>query len=163
MANNDDVFLLIQKEVAAAVNDKKNIRLYLSFLESFLKDVMNYRTHRKIVFVEQKEDIIKFSKKFENITYMIDKVVNLRIFDDENGVMNKSLLDVGGSILSISQFTLYADSMSSGNRPSFINAARPEKASEIYEYIVKECKKQIHNIQIELYHQEYYSILRCLI
>lgn len=75
MANNDDVFLLIQKEVASAVNDKKNIRLYLSFLESFLKDVMNYRTHRKIVFVEQKEDIIKFSKKFENITYMIDKVV----------------------------------------------------------------------------------------
>jgi len=75
MANNDDVFLLVQREVAPAVNDKKNIRLYLSFLENFLKDVINYRTHRKIVFVEQKEDIIKFSKRFENITYMIDKVV----------------------------------------------------------------------------------------
>ena len=75
MADNDDVFLLVQREVAPAVNDKKNIRLYLSFVESFLKDVLNYRTHRKINFVEQKEDIIKFSKKFENITHMIDKVI----------------------------------------------------------------------------------------
>ena len=56
-----------------------------------------------------------------NIDYMVKKVLGLRIFDDENGVMNKSILDVGGSILSISQFTLYADTKK-GNRPSYINA-----------------------------------------
>ena len=54
----------------------------------------------------------------KEIDYMVDKVINLRIFDDENGVMNKSLLDTGGSILSVSQFTLYADS-SKGRRPSY--------------------------------------------
>lgn len=57
------------------------------------------------------------------IDYMVNKIVNLRIFDDENGVMNKSLLDVNGSILSVSQFTLYADT-SRGRRPSYINANR---------------------------------------
>lgn len=68
----------------------------------------------------------------KEIAYMIDKVVNLRIFDDENGVMNKSLLDTGGSILSISQFTLYADA-SKGRRPSYINALNGEKAVLLYE------------------------------
>ena len=57
----------------------------------------------------------------ENIDYMVDKVINLRIFDDEHGVMNKSLIDTNGSILSISQFTLYADTRK-GRRPSYINA-----------------------------------------
>ncbi len=66
------------------------------------------------------------------IDYMVDKVVNLRIFDDENGVMNKSLLDVGGSILSVSQFTLYADA-SKGRRPSYINALSGDKASLLYD------------------------------
>lgn len=56
-----------------------------------------------------------------NIDYLVDKVINLRIFDDENGIMNKSLLDVKGEILSISQFTLYADT-SKGRRPSYFNA-----------------------------------------
>lgn len=60
------------------------------------------------------------------IDYMVDKIVNLRIFDDENGVMNRSLLDVNGSILSISQFTLYADT-SHGRRPSYINANKNAK------------------------------------
>ena len=68
----------------------------------------------------------------ENIEYLVKKVVNLRIFDDENGVMNKSILDVGGSILSISQFTLYADS-SKGNRPSYVNAMGGEEASKLYD------------------------------
>lgn len=68
----------------------------------------------------------------DTIDYMVNKVLNLRIYDDSNGVMNKSILDVGGSILSVSQFTLYADSKK-GNRPSYINALNGEKAISLYE------------------------------
>ena len=67
----------------------------------------------------------------EDIKYLAKKVVNLRIFDDENGVMNKSLLDNGGDILSISQFTLYANS-SNGNRPSYVEAMKGEDAINLY-------------------------------
>lgn len=68
----------------------------------------------------------------DTIDYMVNKVLNLRIYDDSNGVMNKSILGVGGSILSISQFTLYANSKK-GNRPSYINALNGEKAISLYE------------------------------
>ena len=68
----------------------------------------------------------------EIINYMVKKVLNLRIFDDENGIMNKSILDIGGSILSISQFTLYGDA-TKGNRPSYIKALNGEKASPMYD------------------------------
>lgn len=68
----------------------------------------------------------------EDIDYLIKKIVNLRIFDDENGIMNKSILDVGGSILSISQFTLYADTKK-GNRPSYINAMNGEDSIKLYD------------------------------
>ena len=68
----------------------------------------------------------------KEIDYMVDKVINLRIFDDENGIMNKSLLDVGGSILSVSQFTLYADA-SKGRRPSYVKALNGEKATILYD------------------------------
>ncbi len=68
----------------------------------------------------------------DTIDYIVNKVLNLRIYDDSNGVMNKSILDVGGSILSISQFTLYANSKK-GNRPSYINALNGEKAISLYE------------------------------
>ena len=77
-----------------------------------------------------------------NINYLVKKVLNLRIFPDENGVMNKSILDYGGSILSISQFTLYADTKK-GNRPSFIKAGKPDMANDMYEYIISECRKQV--------------------
>lgn len=70
------------------------------------------------------------------------KLCNLRVFEDENEKMNLSLKDVGGELLIISQFTLYADSMSSGNRPSFIAAARPEKAEPLYEYFIDKCKEE---------------------
>lgn len=66
-----------------------------------------------------------------DIDYMIKKVVNLRVFDDEEGVMNKSILDVKGSILSISQFTLYANTKK-GNRPSYIEALSGDKAIKLY-------------------------------
>lgn len=79
----------------------------------------------------------------DNIKYMVQKIVNLRIFDDENGVMNKSVLDVGGSILSISQFTLYADTKK-GNRPSYINAMKGEKATLLYDLFNEELGKLIH-------------------
>lgn len=73
-----------------------------------------------------------YGDSVNEIDYLIKKVINLRIFDDENGIMNKSILDVNGSILSISQFTLYADSKK-GNRPSYINALNGEEAIKLYD------------------------------
>lgn len=72
------------------------------------------------------------SDDIKDIEYMIKKILNLRIFDDENGIMNKNILEVKGSILSISQFTLYADTKK-GNRPSYINAMNREKATILYD------------------------------
>ena len=71
----------------------------------------------------------------KDLKYMAEKVPNLRIFDDENGVMNKSVLDVGGSILAVSQFTLYGDARG-GRRPSYIRAAKPDMADRLYEQLV---------------------------
>ncbi len=78
----------------------------------------------------------------EKIEYMCKKIVNLRIFDDESGIMNKSLLDVGGSILSISQFTLYADA-TKGNRPSYINALNGNEATKLYDLFNEELRKYV--------------------
>lgn len=78
----------------------------------------------------------------EDIKYLTDKIVNLRIFDDENGVMNQSLLDKQGSILSISQFTLYADTKK-GRRPNYLNALNGEEAILLYNQFNEELKKQV--------------------
>ncbi|MBR6029575.1 MAG: D-tyrosyl-tRNA(Tyr) deacylase [Clostridia bacterium] len=70
-----------------------------------------------------------------DVRYMAEKVPNLRIFEDDNGKLNRSLTDVGGAILAVSQFTLYGDTRG-GRRPSFIRAARPEQANALYEQLV---------------------------
>lgn len=82
----------------------------------------------------------------EEIKKLTKKLVNLRIFDDENHIMNKSILDVNGSILSISQFTLYAD-CKKGNRPSYINSMKADEAKKLYELFNEEIKK--YNINLE--------------
>ncbi len=73
--------------------------------------------------------------------FLVQKLIKLRVFEDENQKMNLSLKEVQGELLLISQFTLYAD-CSSGNRPSFTNAAKPEKAKELYEYFIQKCKEE---------------------
>lgn len=77
---------------------------------------------------------------------MIKKMIGLRIFEDENGKTNLSLADVGGGLLLVSQFTLYAN-CKKGNRPSFIEAGSPDKANELYEYVIRECKKSVPEVQ----------------
>lgn len=78
----------------------------------------------------------------EDIAWLSKKIVNLRIFDDENGVMNKSLIDSGGDVLLVSQFTLHA-STKKGNRPSYIKAARPEVAIPLYEKFKQQVEQDL--------------------
>lgn len=75
--------------------------------------------------------------------FLANKVVNLRVFEDENDKMNLSIKDVGGEMLIVSQFTLYGDA-SHGNRPSFIEAARPEEANSLYEYFCDKVGQEVH-------------------
>lgn len=113
--------ILVQRSKKSNVSVNNNI---VGSIDSGLVLLVGF-TH-----TDTKEDIIKLAKK----------VVNLRIFDDEKGVMNKSLLDVGGQILSISQFTLYADS-TKGNRPSYIAAMKGESAIKLYNEFNEELRK----------------------
>lgn len=83
-----------------------------------------------------------YGDSLNEIDYLVKKVLNLRIFDDENGVMNKSILDVGGSVLSISQFTLYADSKK-GNRPSYMNALKSDEALKLYDLFNKKLSEYV--------------------
>ena len=81
----------------------------------------------------------------KEIDYLVDRAINLRIFDDENGIMNKSLLETKGSILSISQFTLYANTRKSGRRPSYSDALNGEEAKKLYDIWNQKLKeKEIH-------------------
>lgn len=89
---------------------------------------------------------ISVEDRKEDIIYMRDKILNLRIFEDEEGKLNKSLLDIHGELLIISQFTLYGDCRK-GRRPSFIKALGGEEAYILYSEFVEQCKEVVHNVQ----------------
>ena len=86
----------------------------------------------------------------KEIDYMVDKIINLRIFDDDNGVMNRSLKDINGSILSVSQFTLYADT-SHGRRPSYTKALNGDRAIILYEEFNRKIKEAGINIETGIF------------
>ena len=94
---------------------------------------------------------IKEGDTKEQADYLVRKLINLRVFEDENEKMNLALKDVNGELLIISQFTLYGDCIKSGNRPSFTEAAKPDTAIPLYEYFVEECKKQIEVVQTGIF------------
>lgn len=82
----------------------------------------------------------------ETADYLVQKIIKLRVFEDENGKMNLALKDINGELLVISQFTLYAD-CTGGNRPSFTLAAKPDKANELYEYFISKCEGE--NVKVD--------------
>ena len=88
----------------------------------------------------------------------IRKMLALRIFADENGKTNLSIKDVGGELLLVSQFTLYAN-CNKGNRPTFNGAGNPALANELYEYIIAECKKEIPVVQVSLVNDGPFTIM----
>ena len=89
---------------------------------------------------------IKVGDTKEQADYLVKKLCNLRVFSDENDKMNLSIKDLKGKLLIVSQFTLYGD-CSQGNRPSFIEAARPEEANPLYEYFCNQC--ELNNIEVQ--------------
>ncbi len=93
---------------------------------------------------------ITHSDTKDDADFSINKLLNLRVFSDENGKMNLNINQVNGELLLVSQFTLYANT-SHGNRPDFLEAAKPAYAEELYEYIIKECKNRNINVQTGIF------------
>lgn len=93
---------------------------------------------------------ITHSDTEDDADFLINKLLNLRVFSDENGKMNLNINQVNGELLLVSQFTLYANT-SHGNRPDFLEAAKPAYAEELYEYIIKECKNRNINVQTGIF------------
>ena len=94
-----------------------------------------------------------YGDTIKEIKYLANKIVNLRIFDDENGIMNKSIKDGGGSILSVSQFTLYADT-NKGNRPSYVNALKENEARILYDIFNEELKSLGINVETGIFRED---------
>ncbi len=94
-----------------------------------------------------------YGDTIKEIKYLANKIVNLRIFDDENGIMNKSIKDVGGSILSVSQFTLYADT-NKGNRPSYVNALKENEARILYDIFNEKLKSLGINVETGIFRED---------
>ena len=93
---------------------------------------------------------ITHSDTKDDADFLINKLLNLRVFSDENGKMNLNINQVNGELLLVSQFTLYANT-SHGNRPDFLEAAKPAYAEELYEYIINECKNRNINVQTGIF------------
>lgn len=93
-----------------------------------------------------REDTAETAHPKETADKMVKKLIGLRIFDDESGKINLDLKAVGGQLLIISQFTLYADCRR-GNRPSFTEAGEPEEANSIYQYIIESCRREIETVE----------------
>ena len=94
---------------------------------------------------------IHVSDTKEDADYLVRKLINLRVFKDEDDKKNLALRDVNGELLIISQFTLYGDCKKSGNRPSFSDSAKPDIAIPLYEYFIEECKKQIPKVETGIF------------
>jgi len=88
--------------------------------------------------------------EFNDADYMVDKIIQMRIFEDDQGKMNRSLIDITGDMLVVSQFTLLGDCRK-GRRPSFITAAKPEKANILYEYFIEQTGKKGINVQTGIF------------
>ena len=86
----------------------------------------------------------------ETADFLVKKLCNLRVFTDENDKMNLSIKDIDGELLIVSQFTLYAD-CKKGNRPSFVDSAKPEMAEELYKYFVEQCQKEVKNVETGIF------------
>lgn len=82
----------------------------------------------------------------EQADFLVEKLCNLRVFEDSNNKMNLSIKDIDGELLVVSQFTLYAD-CKKGNRPSFVNAAKPEEANKLYEYFMDKCRNKVRKVE----------------